>query len=153
MSSFDLFPFLQQSPLLAGFSTDGVRIIQSIAVPRQIDPGAPIFVERMHGESAFLLVAGEVALSVERGGAVRELGTLGAPEALGELSLLHPGPRRVTARARTVVGVIELARRDFVELQAQRPQACAKLILNITERFAERTQQAGPLVDRLVDLV
>jgi CRP-like cAMP-binding protein len=153
MSAIDLFPFLQQNPLLAGFSNDGIRIIESIAVARQVDPGAPVFVERMHGESAFLLVAGELSLSVERAGAVRELGTLLAPDAVGELSLLHPGPRRITAKARTVVGVIELPRRDFLELQAQRPQACAKLILNITERFAQRLQQAGPLVDRLVDLV
>ncbi len=152
MTGFDLFPYLQQSPLLAGFSDDGIRIIESICVPRQVEAGAPLFVERMHGETAFLIATGEVTVSVERTGGARELLVLSAPDVVGELSLMQPGPRRATCRARTVVGVIELHRRDFLALQRQRPQACVKLLMNITDRFAEQVQAAGPLLDRLVDL-
>ncbi len=147
----DLFPYLQQSPLLHGFTDDGIRIIATIGVPKQIELGAPIFVERMAGESAFLLVAGEVQLTVDRDGRAKELAVLQAPDVFGELSLLKPGPRRVTAIARTHVGVIELPRRDFMKLQRERPQACIKLLMNVTERLAQRLDEAGPLFDRLVD--
>ena len=149
----DLFPYLEQNPLLQGFSADGIRIIQTVCVARQIDVGSPIFVEKMHGESAFLLVAGEVSIAVERNGALRELAVLSAPDVFGEVSLLQPGPRRVTARARTPVGVIEIPRRDFLNLQKQRPQACIKLLMNVTDRLAQRLQETGPLFDRLVDAV
>ena len=149
----DLFPYLQQSPLLVGFSDDGIRIIESVCVARQIDVGNPIFVEKMHGESAFLLVAGDVSLSIDRGGTLRELAVLSAPDVFGELSLLQPGPRRVTARARTPVGVIEIPRRDFLNLQKQRPQACIKLLMNVTDRLAQRLAETGPLLDKLVDAV
>lgn len=149
----DLFPYLQQNPLLQGFSDDGIRIIELVCVARQVDVGSPIFVEKMLGESAFLLVAGEVSLSVERNGAQRELAFLSAPDVFGEVSLLQPGPRRVTARARTPVGVIEIPRRDFLNLQKQRPQACIKLLMNVTDRLAQRLQETGPLLDRLVDAV
>ncbi len=149
----DLFPYLQQSPLLQGFSDDGIRIIQTVCVARQIDVGSPIFVEKMLGESAFLLVAGEVSISVDKSGAARELAVLSAPDVFGEVSLLQPGPRRVTARARTPVGVIEIPRRDFLNLQKQRPQACIKLLMNVTDRLAQRLQETGPLLERLVDAV
>jgi CRP-like cAMP-binding protein len=149
----DLYRYLQQNPLLQGFSDDGIRIIESVCVARQIDVGNPIFVEKMLGESAFLLVAGEVSLSVERNGQQRELASISAPDVFGEVSLLQPGPRRVTARARTAVGVIEIPRRDFLNLQKQRPQACIKLLMNVTERLAQRLQETGPLLERLVDAV
>ncbi len=149
----DLFPFLQQSPLLAGFSDDGIKIIQSVCVARQIEVASPIFVEKIHGESAFLLVAGEVSISVERNGSQRELAVLTAPDVFGEVSLLQPGPRRVTARARTPVGVIEIPRRDFLNLQKARPQACLKLLMNVTDRLALRLQETAPLLDRLIDQV
>ena len=149
----DLFPYLEQSPLLQGFSADGIRIIQTVCVARQVDVGNPIFVEKMHGESAFLLVAGEVSIAIERNGSLRELAVLAAPDVFGEVSLLQPGPRRVTARARTPVGVIEIPRRDFLNLQKQRPQACIKLLMNVTDRLAQRLQETGPLFDRLVDAV
>lgn len=147
----DLFPFLQQSPLLHGFTDDGIRIIASVCQPRQLDVGAPIFVEGMHGESAFLLVAGEVQISVQRERGSRELAVLQAPDVFGELSLLKPGPRRVTAKARTPVGVLEIPRRDFLALQKQRPQACIKLLMNVSERLGKRLEETGPLLERLVD--
>ena len=147
----DLFPYLQQSPLLLGFSDDGIRIIQSVCFPRRIEAGHPIFVEKMHGESAFLLFAGEESIFVERNATLRELAVLAAPDVFGEVSLLHPGPRRVTARARTPLDLIEIPRRDFLNLQKQRPQACIKLLMNVTDRLAQRLQETGPLFERLVD--
>ena len=147
----DLTPYLQQNPLLQGFTEDGLRIIASVCVPRQIEIGTPIFVERLHGESAFLLVAGEIQLSVERDSGPRELAVLVAPDVFGELSLLKPGPRRVTAKARTQVGVLEIPRREFLALQKQRPQACIKLMMNVTERLALRLDETGPLFERLID--
>ncbi len=147
----DLTPYLQQSPLLQGFTEDGIKIIASVCVPRQIEIGTPIFVEKLHGESAFILVAGEVQISVERADGPRELAVLQAPDVFGELSLLKPGPRRVTARARTQVGVLEIPRREFLALQKQRPQACIKLLMNVTDRLAQRVDETGHLMERLVD--
>ncbi|MCC7072947.1 MAG: cyclic nucleotide-binding domain-containing protein [Deltaproteobacteria bacterium] len=149
----DVFAFLKANPLLRGFTDDGVRIIQSVAAARQLEPGMPIFVERMMGESLFMLAIGEVTLHVTRNGIEREIGTLYAPDSFGELSLLHPGPRRVTAKTRSPSMVIEIPRRDFARLQQQRPQACLKLVVNITEAFAQRSVAGAPLLERLVELL
>ncbi len=148
----DLFPFLRPCPLLRGFSDDGVRIVQSVVTARQLDAGMPIFVQRMLGESAFFLVHGEVAVSVARQNQEQQIGVLVAPDAFGELALLYPGPRRATTRTTTPALLLELTRRDFLTLQSQRPQACLKLSMNITERFAQRAIEAGSLLDRLCEL-
>jgi CRP-like cAMP-binding protein len=153
MTTTDLFASLQRSPLLSGMTEDGIRIVQSICVARQVPPGTPVFVERMLGESAFLLLSGEVSVTVARPGGPRELGTLVAPDVFGELSLLRPGARRVTVTAKTTVDLAEIARRDFLQLQKQRPQACVKLMITISERFGRAAQDAGPLFDALVDVV
>jgi CRP/FNR family transcriptional regulator, cyclic AMP receptor protein len=147
----DPFAALKENPLLRGFTDDGVRIIQAAITQRRLEPGSPIFVERMLGESAFLLAQGEISLFVTRQGQEREIGALLAPESFGELALLAPGPRRISARARTGCLLLEIPRRDFLTLQKQRPQACLKLLSNIIERFGQKAGEAAPALERVVD--
>lgn len=149
----DAFAFLQASPLLRGFTEDGVRIIQAVVTPRQLPAGTPVFTEESSGDSAYLLSHGELSVHVTRDGVEREIGALQAPDSFGELALVQPGPRRATVRARTQALVLEIARRDFLRLQAQRPQACMKLLMNIQESFAHRSVAAGATLKRLVDVV
>jgi CRP/FNR family transcriptional regulator, cyclic AMP receptor protein len=149
----DIFPFLKANPLLRGFTDDGIRIIQAAVTIRQLEPGMPIFVERMMGEGLFMLAAGEVSISVNRNGVEREIGVLYAPDSFGELSLVQPGPRRVSAKARAQSLVLEVARRDYLRLQQQRPQACLKLMVNVTETFAQKAYAAGHLLEKIPDFL
>lgn len=148
----DLSGFLKLSPLLNGFSDDGVKIIQSAAMLRSVRAGSPIFVEQMQGESLFLIGEGRIELYLYRNGVERVVATLEAPEHFGELSLVKPGPRQVSARAAIDTQLIEIGRRDFVNLQKQRPQACVKLMLNVMERFVDRSAAVAPLIHRLAEL-
>ena len=141
---------LKANPLLEGFSDDGARIIQAAVTLRQVPAGAPIFVEQMQGESVFLLVEGSVELFVHRGGQERVLTILRGPDHFGELSLVKPGPRRVNAHAQTSTTLLEITRRDFLQVQKQRPQACLKLLLNIVERFAAKAQAATPAFEQII---
>lgn len=144
--------FLKASPLLRGFTDDGVKIIQAATTSRTVQAGAPIFVEQMQGESLFIVASGGVELYLSRGGSDRVLATLSAPEHFGEISLLHPGPRRMSVRATTTTDLLEISRRDFLSVQKQRPQACMKLMLNIVDQFSERASAAAPLMHRVLEL-
>jgi CRP/FNR family cyclic AMP-dependent transcriptional regulator len=139
----DVAFFLKASPLLKGFTDDGIKIIQAATSARQIAAGVPIVVEQMQGESLFIIAEGAVDLYVTRGGVEHKLAILNAPDHFGELSLLAAGQRRISARAQTNTTVLEISRRDFLSLQKQRPQACLKLMINICELFAMRAQDAG----------
>jgi CRP/FNR family transcriptional regulator, cyclic AMP receptor protein len=148
--AMDVGFFLKASPLLKGFTNDGVKIIQAATTPRRVQAGVPLFVEHMPGEALFVIADGAVELYVSRNGAERSLALLRAPDHFGEISLLQPGPRRVSARAHTATTLLEITRRDFLNLQKQRPQACLKLMLNIVELFGIRAGDAAPVISRLV---
>lgn len=148
----DVGTFLKASRLLRGFTDDGVKIIQAATTTRTVQAGTPIFVEQMHGESLFIIASGSVELYLSRGGSDRVLTTLSAPEHFGEISLLQPGPRRVSVRATTPTELLEIGRRDFLSLQKRRPQACMKLMLNIIDQFSARASAAAPLVQRFLEL-
>jgi CRP-like cAMP-binding protein len=145
----DVFAALKSNPLLRGFTDDGVRIIQSVVTVRTYDPGAAIFYARQPSDSALLLAAGVVSLFMQRDGGEQEVAVLEAPEAIGELALLFAGAHHITVAARTQVALLEIPRRAFGNLQKQRPQACMKLMLNIIERFGQKTADAAPLLERL----
>jgi len=147
----DDFAALKENPLLQGFSDDGVRIIRSAVTVRRLEAHAPVFVEKMHGESAFLIGTGAVDLFIVRGSGERVLTTLRSPDHFGELSLLQPGPRRISARTAEETTLFEITRRDFVKLQRQRPQACLKFMVNLVNRFAARVSDTGTLLERVAE--
>ena len=149
--AMELFDRLKANPLLTGFTDDGVKIIQVATSLREMPAGTPIFVEKMHGESAFLLSEGAVVLTRGGGPSERQVGLLHPPDSFGELALLQPGPRRVSARAQTDVILLEITRRDFHNLMKQRPQACAKFMMNIAASVAGRVADAAPVLERILD--
>ena len=147
----DVFNVLKGCALLKDFTDDGVKIIQSIAKLKYLDPGSPIFVERMQGDSLYIIAEGEVILYVSRQTGWNDVASLRAFEHFGEFALLSPGPRRINARADGAVTLVEIDRRDFAALQKQRPQACLKLMMNIVDRVGIRLEAAAPMLQRLLD--
>jgi CRP-like cAMP-binding protein len=140
---------LERSALFKDFTDTGKKIFASIAVEKKVPAGTPIFVEGMAGESLFILKSGTVRLTQKADKAERELGTLGAGEHLGELALLAPSTRLVSAVAATDCEVVELTQRDFARLQPQKPQACLKLALAIAADLAARVHENREAVREL----
>lgn len=134
---------LARCPLFRDFSETGLRIVASIATERRIPADTPIFEEGTPGDSLFVVRRGRVRI-VLRGsdGQGRRIAGLGAGDSLGELALVCPdAPRLVSAVAETPVDVFEIGHRDFVRLQAEKPQACLKLVLAIAAAFGHRLSE------------
>ena len=146
----DVFVALKGNPLMRGFTDDGVRIIQTAVTVRTFEPGSAVFLTSSPADSALLLVEGAVSLFIRREGSEQEVAVLEAPDCFGELALLHGGVRRISIVARTQSVVLEIPRRAFTNLQKQRPQACMKLLLNVIERFGQKTSDVAPLLERLL---
>jgi CRP/FNR family transcriptional regulator, cyclic AMP receptor protein len=137
---------LQRSPLFKDFTETGLRIFAAIAQEKAIPAGTPLFVENMVGESLFIVKSGTVRV-IQRGpDGERELAVLGAGEHLGELALLAKSVRLVSAIAATPCEVVELAQRDFVRLQPQKPQACLKLALAIAGDLAAKAAESRDIL-------
>lgn len=137
--------------LFKSFTEMGTQLIASIAQEKSLPAGTPLFVENMIGEALFVIAEGQVRVSA-RGPDGREhtLVRLAAGDSLGEAALLRTGPRLCSAYAESPVRVVEIARRDVVQLQKTKPQACLKLLMGIVELLAARTKDVDPELKKLL---
>jgi CRP/FNR family cyclic AMP-dependent transcriptional regulator len=130
---------LKQCSLFRGFTDTGLNIIASIGVDRVYPKGTTLFAENSAGDSLLVITSGRVELSTQlTSGQNVSLGELGQGDVLGELALLQPTRRMCTASAATEVAAMELRHADFQKLMAQKPQACAKLLMNLATTFGQK---------------
>ncbi|MHB1843202.1 MAG: cyclic nucleotide-binding domain-containing protein [Deltaproteobacteria bacterium] len=134
--------------LFKGFSETGLAILATIAAERAVRTGTPLFVEGMASDAMYVVKRGSVHLTLKRAnGQEAPLGTLGAGEALGQMALLQAsGTRLVSAVASADTLVLELRARDFQRLQAQKPQACLKLMLAIAAQVGQAISASRELL-------
>ena len=138
---------LGEAPLFHGFTETGLRIFASIAKERKIPAGSPLFVENLHGESLFVVVAGAIRITQKKpDGAEQEVAHAGPGDSLGELAVLAPGVRLVSAVAASDCRVLEIGQRDFHRLVPQKPQACLKLATAVAALVARRAADCKELL-------
>jgi len=127
---------LSRCELFREFSETGLAILSGIAAERFVPDGTPLFVEGMASDAFFVLSSGAMRVTVKRDGGQQILGLLGVGDALGQVSLLRStGVRMVSAVAEGDSEVVEIRSRDFGRLQAQKPQACLKLMMAVASQF------------------
>ena len=139
----DIQRTLKSAALFKNFTDTGLAIVASVAQPKQIPAGTPLFVENMIGDGLYVIAVGLIRLSI-RGpqGQDVTLASLGPSESLGEAALLRAGPRLCSATAEVPSGVIEISRRDIAMLQRTKPQACLKLMMGVVDLIGERVRSA-----------
>jgi CRP/FNR family transcriptional regulator, cyclic AMP receptor protein len=141
----DIQKILKGSALFKNFTDTGLAIVASVAQPKQVPAGTPLFVENMIGDGLYVIALGKIRLSV-RGphGQDVMLAALGPNDSLGEAALLRAGPRLCSATAEVQSSVIEISRRDIAMLQRTKPQACLKLMMGVVDLIGERLRGADP---------
>jgi CRP/FNR family transcriptional regulator, cyclic AMP receptor protein len=127
---------LSRCELFKEFSETGLAILGGIAVERYVPDGTPLFVEGMASDAFFVVSSGAMRITVKRDSGEQLMGLLGIGDALGQVSLLRStGVRMVSALADGDSEVVEIRSRDFGRLQAQKPQACLKLMMAVAGQF------------------
>jgi len=147
MTPDEVMAALGRVAVFRDFTETGLRIFATVAAEKKIPAGSPIFVEGMAGESMLIVVRGTVRLMQRQAdGAEREVGRLGPGEPVGELAVLAPSVRLVTAIAVDDCVVLEITQRDFLRLAPQKPQACLKLATAVAALIARRAAEARELL-------
>jgi CRP-like cAMP-binding protein len=117
-------------------STDELyELLCRVSEPRGYSAGEVIFEQGEHGDRAYVLRQGSVAL--KDGDRVVE--TVAAPGLFGELALIESDPRALTAVADTDVEVVEIGVRQFWVLVHETP-GFAYLVMSV---MAGRFRRAG----------
>jgi CRP-like cAMP-binding protein len=133
--------------LFAGLSREQVAEFVKMGHPKRVSEGELVLIEGESGDTMFILVEGNVAISRRLGTTtddrigqqhVKRLITLSAPQFFGEMSLLEDAERSATVTAATECEVLEISRADFEKLVELDLELGYRIVYNIALVMAGR---------------
>jgi CRP-like cAMP-binding protein len=98
------------------------------------EPGAAVIREGAHGDTFFVVEAGDIA--VLKNGVVQRIE--GSGEYFGEIALMHDTPRTATVLAKTAVQLLAIDRADFLAAVGSHPRSQHYAERIASERFWAR---------------
>ena len=93
------------------------------------------------GESAFVIMSGEVEVIIETTDGPLTVGTIGANQLVGEIALLHSGRRTASLRAKTAVSCLLLSKDVFFHLLREFPDFALAVMRDLAARLERVTAQ------------
>lgn len=132
-------PDVEQGPvglaghgLCRGLDGEGLATLRSLLIERRLAAGAMIFRADDAAQEIFLLLEGEVAVSIRTDdGSARRLATLPPGSTFGELAVLGEATRTADVSATTDVTLMALDAARFDELERSQPALKARLLQNM----------------------
>ncbi|MCU1498739.1 MAG: cyclic nucleotide-binding protein [Acidimicrobiales bacterium] len=128
---------LAEIPLFSALSKRDLQRIAKASNEVSRDAGSVLVDQGDAGREAFVIIDGTA--TVKRNG--RKVGTLGAGDAIGELSLLDHGPRTATVTADTPMTLLVLSAREFSGVIEEVPGLAHKLMIELAKRVRELDRQ------------
>ncbi len=142
--------FLQSIPLFSDFPAEQLRLIAFSAEPLRLPEGTTIFREGAEADSGYVVVSGAVELAAERGDGRREVAVAGPGALIGELALLCPTTRPVTAVTIEPTELMAVSRRLLRRVLEEYPDMAERLRLALSERLRRMTSELGKTRERLL---
>lgn len=139
---------LRRIDLFAGLEAADLELLARGVRKVRFAAGEPIIRQGEAGDSLFLIVQGDVLVSLGQGGINQSVTTLKAGDFFGEMSLVTGEPRSATCAARTDVLCYVVDHDAFKHLLAERPQVAELLSSVLTSRQAALEKKGGELSAR-----
>lgn len=122
---------LQQVPLFGSLTKKELGYVLKQASRVRLGPGETVVKAGSSGSEFFLVVTGELAVSVEG----RMLDTIGPGQFFGELALIDPAPRDATITTITDAELLVVGRREFWALVQDVPLLSRKIMVHLVQRL------------------
>ena len=137
LTTLERVMFLKRVPLFARVpGEDLVRLAQEATVETYAE-GQQVFGLGDPGDAMYLIVSGSVCVSVED----KEIARLGEEDCFGEMAILDREPRSATVTALDPVTALRIAREDFFEIMADRPEIALGIIEVLTKRLRRADEE------------
>ncbi|HEY5496382.1 MAG TPA: cyclic nucleotide-binding domain-containing protein, partial [Candidatus Limnocylindrales bacterium] len=130
----DLAP-LRRIPLLAGLDDAELGRLAAVAETVELAPGAVIIREGDTGDSLFVVLAGELAVTKRSGKVDVPLAVVGPGEVQGELAVLEGRPRTATVRAVGPATLLCLRRDALLDVLGRQPELALSLLRTTAGRL------------------
>src|SRR5579871_5436278 len=103
--------------------------------------GDTILTEGEAGDTAFLIVAGSVEVTIGEGAKARSVGTLDAGGVFGEMSLIDPGPRSATVKAVTDTECLVTTYDEFIASIQSNPERAVEFMRTLVRRLRQMNER------------
>lgn len=130
---------LASTPVLAGMTPDGHKLVAGEGKLADVFPGDWIVREGDEGHAFYILLAGEVEV-IKRAGTAEEvtLCSLKQGDFFGEMCILAPMSRAASIRATRPACVLEVRAATLHHLYQKMPDQYAVVLLNLARDLARR---------------
>jgi CRP-like cAMP-binding protein len=137
ISTVEKVLFLKGVDLFGTIAGEELSSIARIADQVDVEPNQLVFKEGDEGDAMYLIVGGKV--KVHAGDHV--FAELGERQVFGEMSLLDAEPRSASITALTDLTLLKIARDDFTEILAEKPEIAQGILKVLTRRLREANRR------------
>ena len=135
---------LTRVPLFAELSSDDLKRIGDVAIPRTYPKGVRVFHEGDHSDACYIVRSGDLRVTREHSdGRAIALATLGPGDIFGELAMLDGGSRSASVETLSDAVLLALPASDVRRVIAAHGDIAAKLIVAITRRLRETNERVA----------
>ncbi|HUH06528.1 MAG TPA: ATP-binding protein [Egibacteraceae bacterium] len=132
---------LRKVSLFAGLSDDDlVRICEGVE-DLDLAPGEVLFTEGEEGDTAYVIVSGEIEVLKATGRRQTLLALRGPGDVIGEMALLQSEPRIATIRARSPAQLLTIPKSVLDRLFETSPSALHSVFSTLLERLRENSDR------------
>ncbi|MDX2237189.1 MAG: Crp/Fnr family transcriptional regulator [Hyphomonadaceae bacterium] len=127
---------LARAPLFRSMSAEGLKRLAAAGSTLNLEAGARLCAKGEPGEAAFVVLEGEVevSLSTEGGRDVR-LAALGPGAVIGEMASIDGGPRSADMAATRRTRLVRIPREAMVTAMRTEPEALFDLVIELCQRL------------------
>ncbi len=145
---------IRSVPLFADLPDADLDLLASASEEVHVTAGDDLFLEGDFGDSAYIILRGELEILTTSSGREVLLAVRAADEVIGEMALLRSEPRSATVRARDAAHLLRIPKADLDRVLETSPTATRALFRVLLERWqgtenrlrqSERMAQLGTL--------
>ncbi len=129
-------------PLFSGLRNSQARIVALMTSIRHYTKGQNIMETGESGDDMYVVLDGELAVSLRTDEGLQEVARLERGDAVGEVALFS-GTRSADVQARTDVRLLRFTKDDLMRLRRRYPRIGAQVLENLSEILAERVMEAN----------
>jgi signal transduction histidine kinase len=132
---------LEAVPLFSGLPEEDLTRLSAAVSEMSLEDGDELFREGAEGDSAYVIVAGEIEIVKQALNREMLLAVQGPGTVIGEMALLHEAPRMASGRARGSTTLLEIPRSSFEYVLDTSPAAARRTMDVVLERFRQNQAQ------------
>ncbi|WP_062212591.1 cyclic nucleotide-binding domain-containing protein [Aureimonas sp. AU12] len=132
---------LRRIPLFQGIEPQKLKLIAFTSDIALFGPGETIFRQGDPGDSAYLILSGEVAIVAETPVGEIELARLGPNDIVGEIGILCDMPRTATVRSLTALKTLRISKDCLSDLLDAFPGMARTMLRELALRLSRTTAE------------